>query len=113
MARPPKEPEPGDTEVGAIHNRGGCIYPKDLPTDAWSGLTWWQNTLKFVNDDAASMHGCVRVASVFTSESGEWRLGGLDLLSSMKEDDAVIYVSDDAGRATKHTWLRKGRHMLA
>lgn len=30
---------------------------------------------------------------MFTSESGEWRLGGLDILSSMKEDDAVIYVS--------------------
>lgn len=38
------------------------------------------------------MHGAIRVSSVFTSESGEWRLGGLDLLSSMKEDDAVIYV---------------------
>ena len=38
------------------------------------------------------MHGNVRVSSVFTSESGEWKLGGLELLSSMKEDDAVIYV---------------------
>jgi len=38
------------------------------------------------------VHGAIRVSSVFTSESGEWRLGGLDLLSSMKEDDAVIYV---------------------
>ena len=38
------------------------------------------------------MHGNVRVSSVFTSESGEWKLGGLDVLSSMKEDEAVIYV---------------------
>jgi hypothetical protein len=29
---------------------------------------------------------------VFTSESGEWKLGGFDILSSMKEDDAIIYV---------------------
>ena len=51
-----------------------------------------QNTLRFVHDEGSSVHGTVRVSSVFTSESGEWRLGGLDILSSMKEDDAVIYV---------------------
>lgn len=55
------------------------------------GLFTVSSTLKFINDDAASVHGCVRVASVYTSESGEWKLGGLDVLSSMKEDDAVIY----------------------
>ena len=38
------------------------------------------------------MHGNVRVSSIFTSESGEWRLGGFDVLSSMKDDDAIIYV---------------------
>ena len=32
------------------------------------------------------------MASVFMSESGEWKLGGFDVLSSMKEDDAIIYV---------------------
>jgi SCY1-like protein 1 len=36
----------------------------------------------------------VRASSVFTSESGEWKLGGFDILSSMKEDDAIIYVSE-------------------
>lgn len=51
-----------------------------------------QNTLKFINEDGSSVHGCIRASSVFTGQSGEWRLGGLDLLSSMKEDDAVIYV---------------------
>jgi SCY1-like protein 1 len=48
--------------------------------------------LKFINEEGASVHGCIRVSSIFTSESGEWKIGGLDLLSSMKEDDAVIYV---------------------
>ena len=38
------------------------------------------------------MHGNVRTSSVFISQSGEWRLGGLEILSSMKEDDANIYV---------------------
>ena len=38
------------------------------------------------------MHGNVRLPSIFTSESGEWRVGGLDILSSMKDEGAVIYV---------------------
>lgn len=38
------------------------------------------------------MHGAVRVASVYTSESGEWKLGGFDILSSMNDDEAIIYV---------------------
>ena len=42
------------------------------------------------------MHGSIRASSVFTSESGEWKLGGFDVLSSMKEDDAVIYVGCQA-----------------
>ncbi|MCJ1298138.1 hypothetical protein MMC08_000927 [Hypocenomyce scalaris] len=54
------------------------------------GLYTIANTLKFINDEAASVHGNVRVSSIFTSESGEWRLGGFDVLSSMKDDDAII-----------------------
>lgn len=55
-----------------------------------------QNTLAFVNEEAQSVHGSVRTSSVFISQSGEWRLGGLDILSSMKEDDAIIYVGNPA-----------------
>lgn len=44
--------------------------------------------------DASSVHGAIRVSSIFTSESGEWRLGGFDILSSMNDDDAVIYVRE-------------------
>src|SRR5436305_7006057 len=55
------------------------------------GLFTVASTLKFINDDASSVHGCVRVSAVYTSESGEWKLGGFDVLSSMKEDDAIIY----------------------
>ena len=51
-----------------------------------------QDTLAFINEDAQSVHGSVRISSIFISQSGEWRLGGLDILSSMKEDDAIIYV---------------------
>ena len=51
------------------------------------------------------MHGNVRVSTIFTSESGEWRLGGLDILSSMKEDEAVIYVSTLSPVLLLISWL--------
>lgn len=52
-----------------------------------------QKTLKFINTDASSIHGNVRVGSVYTSESGEWKLAGFEVLSSVKDDESVIYVS--------------------
>ncbi|KAI5269971.1 ARM repeat-containing protein [Aureobasidium subglaciale] len=66
------------------------------------GLHNVAKTLAFINEEATSVHGCVRTSSVFTTESGEWKLGGLDVLSSMKEDEAVIYtygsLTLDSGR---------------
>ncbi|KAI9678099.1 MAG: hypothetical protein M1817_006043 [Caeruleum heppii] len=50
-----------------------------------------QNTLRFINDEATSVHGNVRHSSVFTNEAGEWKLAGFEVLSSLKDDDAVIY----------------------
>ncbi|KAL6714981.1 Nuclear aminoacylation-dependent tRNA export pathway component [Lecanora helva] len=55
------------------------------------GLFTIANTLSFINDEASSVHGNIRLSSVYTSQSGEWRLGGFEILSSMKDDDAVIY----------------------
>ncbi|KAL4905763.1 hypothetical protein BDW74DRAFT_151973 [Aspergillus multicolor] len=60
-------------------------------TAKW-GLYTVASTLKFINGDAASVHGAVRASSVYTSESGEWKLGGFDVLSSMNDDQAVIYT---------------------
>jgi len=60
----------------------------------WS--TWLilvQKTIKFINDEASSVHGSLKVGTIYTSESGEWKLGGLEVLSSMKDDEAIIYVS--------------------
>ncbi|KAA6410234.1 MAG: SCY1 kinase [Lasallia pustulata] len=72
-----------------------------VETSKW-GLYTIANTLKFINDEAASVHGNVRVSSIFTSESGEWRLGGFDVLSSMEEEDGIIYsygsLVPDSGR---------------
>lgn len=55
------------------------------------GLHNVASTLKFVNSDASSVHGAVRVGSIYANEAGEWKLGGFEVLSSMNEDDAVIY----------------------
>ncbi|KAG9190489.1 hypothetical protein G6011_08577 [Alternaria panax] len=70
-------------------------------TTKW-GLHNIAKTLKFVNAEAASIHGCIRPASIFFSESGEWKLGGFDALSSVKEDDSVLPTYGslilDAGR---------------
>jgi SCY1-like protein 1 len=66
------------------------------------GLHNVAKTLKFVNDEAASVHGNIRASSIFTTEAGEWKIGGLDILSSMKEDDAIIFshgsLAPDIGR---------------
>ncbi|KAF1358769.1 ARM repeat-containing protein [Lizonia empirigonia] len=70
-------------------------------TTKW-GLHNIAKTLKFINADAASIHGCIRPASIFFGESGEWKLGGFDALSSVKEDDSVLPtyggLIPDAGR---------------
>ena len=70
-------------------------------TAKW-GLYSVATTLKFVNDDAKSVHGAVRASSIFTTESGEWKLGGFELVSSMNDEDAAIYrygsLLPDSGR---------------
>ena len=50
-----------------------------------------------MNGEASSIHGNLRLSSILTSESGEWKLGGFELLSSVKdEDDVFISVSRSA-----------------
>ncbi|PWY67397.1 ARM repeat-containing protein [Aspergillus eucalypticola CBS 122712] len=80
-------------------------------TSKW-GLYTVASTLKFINGDAASVHGVVRASSVFTSESGEWKLGGFDILSSMNDENAVIYtygsLVPDAARFTPPEVVKSG-----
>ena len=78
--------------MGLIYRCCTLFVPTSILLGVSHSLYPLQSTLKFVNEDAASVHGSVRASSIFTSESGEWKLGGLDILSSMKEDDAIIYV---------------------
>ncbi|KAI1430540.1 ARM repeat-containing protein [Xylaria sp. CBS 124048] len=55
------------------------------------GLCSIARTVKFINDEGSSIHGSLRVSSIYTSESGEWKLGGFEILSNVKDDDAIIY----------------------
>lgn len=47
--------------------------------------------LTFLNDPCASTHGRICTHSIFISPSGEWKLGGFELLSNPKDDAAVLY----------------------
>ena len=67
-----------------------CRKSLSEETSKW-GLYTVSNALTFINDEASAVHGNLRLGSIFTSQSGEWRLGGFDVLSSMKEDDPIIY----------------------
>ncbi|KAJ6783267.1 hypothetical protein PWT90_06145 [Aphanocladium album] len=70
------------------HVRRKSLSPETIK---W-GLHGVARTLKFINSDASSIHGCIKVGSVYTSESGEWKLGGFEVLSSVKEDESTIYT---------------------
>lgn len=48
--------------------------------------------LTFLNDPCASTHGRISTHSIFISPSGEWKLGGFEILSNPKDDTAVLYV---------------------
>lgn len=54
-----------------------------------------QVALSFINDPCASTHGNLRPDSIFISPSGEWKLGGFELLSNPKDEAAVLYVRSD------------------
>jgi SCY1-like protein 1 len=56
------------------------------------GLSKVVSALGFINDSGTSTHGNVRLASVFVTPGGEWRLGGFEVLSSPKDVLPVIYV---------------------
>ena len=40
----------------------------------------------------------MRASSVFSSESGEWKLGGFEVLSPMNDENAIIYVGQSCIR---------------
>jgi len=80
------------------------------------GLYSIARTVKFINDEGSSIHGSLRVASIYTSESGEWKLGGFEVLSNVKEDDAIIYtygsLVPDSSRFTPPELARSGWEII-
>ncbi|KAI8957082.1 ARM repeat-containing protein [Daldinia sp. FL1419] len=80
------------------------------------GLYSIARTVKFINDEGSSVHGSLRAASIYTSESGEWKLGGFEVLSNVKDDDAVVYsygsLVPDAARYTPPELARSGWEAL-
>ncbi|CAI6100175.1 unnamed protein product [Clonostachys chloroleuca] len=70
------------------HIRRKSLSPETIK---W-GLHGIARTIKFINGDASSIHGSLKVGSIYTSESGEWKLGGFEVLSSIKDDESVIYT---------------------
>lgn len=61
--------------------------------DEWVGwgLSKIANATRFLNNDMGVTHGNLRTESVFLGASGEWRLAGFELLSSLKDDAPVLY----------------------
>lgn len=89
------------------------IKRKSMSTETlkW-GLFGVAQTIKFINDEASSVHGNIRAGSIYTSESGEWKVGGFEVLSSVKDDDAVIYnygsLVPDSARYTPPELAKSG-----
>ncbi|KAH6899923.1 armadillo-type protein [Thelonectria olida] len=90
------------------HVRRKSLSPETIK---W-GIHSVARTIKFINGDASSIHGSLKVGSVYTSESGEWKLGGFDVLSSIKDDESIIYtygsIVPDAGRYAPPELARGG-----
>ena len=45
-----------------------------------------------MHESATSVHGNIRLSSIHTSEAGEWKLSGLEVLTNLKEDETAIFV---------------------
>ncbi|KAG0231803.1 hypothetical protein BGW42_008636 [Actinomortierella wolfii] len=54
------------------------------------GLYKVASVLKFLNMDASFIHGNIRTSSIFVTKSGEWKVGGFELVTSLKEDQPAI-----------------------
>ena len=66
------------------------------------GISKIASAVKFLNADAATTHGTIRMESMFLAASGEWRLGGFELASTLQDDGATLYTMGglipDSGR---------------
>ncbi|CAE6462416.1 unnamed protein product [Rhizoctonia solani] len=98
----------------SIHIVTERVQPLWAALERWSSkpaksreewLTWGLHrisvALAFINDACHSSHGMIRVESIFISPSGEWRLGGLDVMSNPTDAASVLYSMGERSRAYK------------
>ncbi|PPQ70522.1 hypothetical protein CVT26_013980 [Gymnopilus dilepis] len=48
--------------------------------------------LAFLNEQCLSTHGKVSTSAIFLTPSGEWKLGGFEVLSNPKDETALLYT---------------------
>ncbi|KAL1721812.1 armadillo-type protein [Schizophyllum commune] len=75
----------------ALANRRGTGAQEKEDWLVW-GLHRISVALAFLNDTVGSTHGYLRPDSVLISPSGEWKLGGFELLSNPTEESPVLYT---------------------
>lgn len=86
--------------------------------DEWVGwgLSKIANAVRFLNSDMNATHGNIRIDSIFLSDSGEWRLGGLETLSSISDESCVLYnmggLIPDAARYAPPEVKQQGWNIL-
>ncbi|KIM45100.1 hypothetical protein M413DRAFT_441766 [Hebeloma cylindrosporum] len=72
-------------------------YSSKNPQEREDWLLWGLHrisvALTFLNDQCLSTHGKLTPHSIFLSPSGEWKLGGFELLSNSKDEGAVLYTT--------------------
>ncbi|ORY40454.1 ARM repeat-containing protein [Rhizoclosmatium globosum] len=54
------------------------------------GLYKIASAVKFLNSDVQMTHGFIRITSIYITKSGEWRLGGLDVASNLKDVQPIL-----------------------
>ncbi|PFH52048.1 hypothetical protein AMATHDRAFT_141131 [Amanita thiersii Skay4041] len=90
----------------AIHIMTEPVLPLRASLSNWStraaqeredwllwGLHRISVALAFLNDTCASTHGRICINAIFITPSGEWKLGGFELLSSPRDDTSVLYTT--------------------
>ncbi|KAJ3305692.1 hypothetical protein HDV03_001100 [Kappamyces sp. JEL0829] len=54
------------------------------------GIYKLASTIRFLSEDCQMIHGFISVNSVFVTRSGEWKLGGFDVLSNATNDQPLL-----------------------
>ena len=75
-----------------------------------AGLTGHQKTVAFINNEAASVHANLRLSSIYTGESGEWKLGGFEVLSATADEDGIVHVCEIRVATLSYVLIVLGSH---